>query len=453
MLFRSRHVAAGAYPCHVPGHKQGRGLPREFAGEMARYDLTELPGLDNLVTPSGALAESEALAAELFGTAACHFTTGGGTSGIIAALLALCPGAKRPLLPHNAHVSCVYACVLADLVPIFYKIKVAAGRQLFLAADTADFYRKLSPDIGVALVVSPNYHGVLSDVGAMSAACRGAGVPLVVDEAHGTHLLMSPPLPPSAVFAGADVVVHSVHKTGVALTGSAWVNVKNRIHVEPLKAALRLVQSTSPSYLQLVSLDLARAYLADEGPQRLPGALRVADAIRGLLPVYVPPHAFALDPLRLALDALPFGLTGHDLGRSLASHDVAVEMTDLTTAVLVLSPADDLCVIDSLTAAAHALKREPGLQMAPPHGADPFVMGDSFSLTPRSAYLGSCEEVALGLAEGRIAADAVTLYPPGSPLIWPGQRIESNFIEYINMSLAHGASATGLPGGRVRVVK
>lgn len=448
-----RYVEAGAYPYHIPGHKQGRGLAQAFAADMARYDLTELPGLDNLLAPAGPLAESEALAAEFFGTAACHYTTGGSTSGVIASLMATCPADKRPLVPRNAHVSCVYACVLADLVPVFYDVKTDSQRRLFLDADVADFGRKLSPQIGAALLVSPNYHGVLSDVDAMVAACRAAGVPLVVDEAHGTHLLLSPPLPASAVLRGADVVVQSAHKTGVALTGSSWVHVGNPAYAGPVKAALRLIQSTSPSYLQLVSLDLARAFLAGEGHQRLPAALAAAAAVRETAAVYTPADVPGLDPLRLPLDAIPLGLSGHELGRHLQAHGVAVEMTDATTAVLVLSPADDESAALPLRAALAALAGRPRQEPDRSSPVSQVVSGDNFAVSPRSAYLGVGEEVDLSGAAGRITADPVTIYPPGSPLIWPGQRIEKDFIEYINMSLAHGASATGLRNGRVRVVK
>ncbi len=447
-----RHTDAAAYPYHVPGHKQGRGLPEEFARRMAQFDLTELPGLDNLLAPSGPLAEAESLAARLCGSKACHFTTGGSTSGIIAALLALCPSDKRPLLPRNAHVSCVHACVLADLVPIFYDIQEDATRKLFLGADIADFSLRLTSDVGVALLVSPNYHGVISDAGAMSSLCREAGIPFIVDEAHGTHLLLSPPMPPSAVSLGADVVVQSVHKTGVALTGSSWVNVNTEAYVRSVKAALRLLQTTSPSYLQLISLDLARAFFETQGKERAEVALRAAQAIRKAVPVYEPPEVYGLDPLRVVVDSLPLGMNGHQLGQHLLAQGVAVEMTDLTTAVLVLSPGDGLCAIAPVTAAVAALTHRARRTNSDISPAGRFLLGDQFALSPRSAYLASGEDLPLHLANGRIAAEPVTLYPPGSPLIWPGQRIGEDFIEYINMSLAHGASATGLRQGTVRVV-
>ncbi|HSL93519.1 MAG TPA: aminotransferase class I/II-fold pyridoxal phosphate-dependent enzyme [Bacillota bacterium] len=447
-----RHVDSATYPYHVPGHKQGRGLVQAFARDLAQYDLTELPGLDNLLDPSGPLAEAETMAARLSGAAACHFTTGGSTSGIIAALLALCPAGKQPLLPRNAHVSCVHACVLADLVPMFYDVTVDAARQVYLAADTADFTRMLSPQVGVALLVSPNYHGVISDVSTMAALSHEAGIPLVVDEAHGTHLLMSPPLPASAVFLGADVVVQSVHKTGVALTGAAWVNVNNEAYIRPVKAALRLIQSTSPSYLQLVSLDLARAYLEEEGRQRVGAALDAAQAMRSVIPVYQPPNVPYLDPLRVVIDALAFGMSGHQLGQYLARRGVTVEMTDLTTAVLVLSPGDDHKAVAPVTEAISALWKDAQGPVSQ-HSMRRLYASDQFAMTPRTAYLGPGEEVELGLATGRIAAEPVTIYPPGSPLIWPGQRIDEDFIEYINMSLAQGASVTGVSCGLVRVVK
>lgn len=449
----SSHVMRAGYPFHVPGHKQGRGLSPEFAHQMPRFDLTELPGLDNLLAPHGPLREAERLAAAYTGAAACHFTTGGSTSGIIASIMALCPRGKRILLPRNAHISCLHACVLGDFTPVFYDVIIDEARQIFLGADHADFQSKLSSDIGVALVVSPNYHGIISDVSELAELCHKASIPLVVDEAHGTHLLLGPPLPASAVRLGADVVVQSVHKTGTALTGAAWVNVKHWCHAESVKAALRLVQSTSPSFLQLVSLDLARAYFESHGAVQLAGTMALADNLRELLPVYVPPHLCLTDPLRIVVDASRFGMHGFLLGEMLAMHGVSVEMSDISTAVLVLTLADDIGAVHAVSGALRYLPTAGFSAVGEAAARCRLPAVNPFSLPPKDAYFSEYELLPLDRTLGRIAAAPITVYPPGSPLIWPGQRIESDFIEYIYIMLAQGASVTGVEDDRVKVIK
>lgn len=446
-----RHMDKAPYPFHMPGHKQGRGLHPEFSRDIAAADLTELPGLSNLAAPDGALAEAQGLAARYAGAAVCHFTTAGSSGGIAAAVLGLCPVGGNILLPRNAHMSFLHACILGGLNPSFYDPHVDSAAGLPLAADIDDFARKLTPEIDLAVAVSPSYHGFLSDVTAMTGICRERGTPLLVDEAHGTHLLAGPPLPPSAIHLGADAVVQSVHKTGLALTGSAWIMLRDEGLAARVKDCLRLVQTTSPSYPHLASLDLARAMMEARTEAQNETLLHLVGQAEAMFATYRPPLTVQRDPLRLVIDARAYGMTGYRLAELLAENGVQVEMADFSTAVLIISFADGEEALEALRRASDAL---PGV--CPGSAAVSWPVPPDVGtqeLTPRQAFFYPSREVALSQASGRIAAGAVSAYPPGVPLIWPGQRITQPIIEYIERTLLLGGSIVGLQAGNIQVTE
>ncbi|MBT9158515.1 MAG: Arginine decarboxylase [Firmicutes bacterium] len=425
-----QHQSRQSYPFHVPGHKGGRGLPSEFREILPQLDLTEVAGLDNLLSPRGVIAEAEVLAAEWVGAKTTHFTTNGSSAALIAAVLACCPRGSRMALPQNAHLSLFHACVLGDISPCFISVEFDKQLGIPLGPTPEGLWRLLATErVALVAVVHPTYHGVCLDIAALAAVCRQFGVPLLVDEAHGTHLLLAEEPPFSAVRQGADIVVQSVHKTGLALTGAAWVHCLTEKWSARVKESLRLMQSTSPSYLLLTSLDLARARMAEGGSKLYQEAIEVAKVARALWPCYSPPRPYRQDPLRLVIDATRFGLSGYALARHFAARNAVPEMAEPLALTLVFGLYDREEALLNLRGAllgltanceAGTLRPEP---LPWPHC--PQVV------SPREAYWQHKVEVPLLQARGRIAGDSIVPYPPGIPIIWPGQVITGDCVEYL----------------------
>ncbi len=448
----ARHSAQGLYPYHVPSHKAGRGLDPSFAAHMAEFDLTELAGLDNLVAPEGPLAAAEALAAVLVSAEATYFTTNGSTAGVIAGVLALAPPGSTIVLPATAHQSFHHACVLGDLRPIFLPVELHPELALPMGYTMSSLRTCLAERrASLVAAASPTYHGVCSDIPAIANLCKEYGVPLLVDEAHGTHLLVSDTAVQSAVRSGADIVVQSVHKTGGALTGAAWVHCFNPRFTEPLKRALRLVQSTSPSYLLLASLDLARKTLATEGAARFCLARRHADKLRALLPAVSFPAAWQQDPLRVVFDARHFAMSGFALERTMRAYGLVPEMADFYTVTLVVGLSESDEGADKLAILARDLPRAAvvsKVRLVPQQMEKRVPV-----LTPRQAFYSLRKWVPLSDARGEICAEPLTPYPPGTPLLWPGQRVRQGDIAYISALLSAGGNCKGItPTGQIPVI-
>jgi arginine decarboxylase len=441
---------------HVPGHKLGAAAPPALRAELGGalgLDLTEAPGMDDLHAPEGVIAEAEALAADAFGAASSYMLVGGTTAGLHALVLAAVQPGEAILVPRNAHRSILGAIILSGARPVWAPVQFHPELDVATGVDPAAFARLL-PGVRAALLVHPTYYGMVGPVAALIEAAHHHNVPVLVDEAHGTHFHFHPALPPDALSLGADGVVQSTHKTGGSLTQSSLCHLGHgaRLSGARLREMLRLVQSTSPSYLLMASLDLARRHLALHGQSEWDRTLELAreaarriDALPGLL-VY--PTA---DPTKLLIGVRGRGLTGFQAADLLWESGVAVETAGHGYLLAVLTPGDSAETIESLV---QALERLPeGLQgpatWSPPPASEAVLL-------PREAYLGAKESVTLAEAVGRIAAEMIAPYPPGIPVVVPGERISQELIEYLRAGRSLGAHFQGPSDPtltRIQVVK
>ncbi|HYG57149.1 MAG TPA: decarboxylase, partial [Symbiobacteriaceae bacterium] len=399
------YVSRVRAPFHIPGHKMGRSAPaewRQFLGENAlSIDLTEAPGLDDLHAPEGAIAEAQLLAAEAFGAERSYFLVGGTTAGLHALILAASLPGATIAVPRHAHRSILGALVLAGARPAWVRVRFHEELDIATYLDRRSLLEAL-PGSAAAVLVHPTYYGVAGHIAEDIAAIHQSGLPVLVDQAHGTHFSFHPGLPPSALSLGADGVVQSTHKTGGSLTQSSMCHLGSghRLHEPRVRAMLRLVQSTSPSYLLMASLDLARRDLATQGRDRWERAIDLAGKavkqLAGLRGIRV--HR-SDDITKVLIDVRGRGLTGFQASQWLWSHGVAVESAGLGYVLAVLSPADTPDSVNTLVAAVDALPQGPGAPPPPPEPPWPEVI-----LPPREAYLGAQEPVALDHAVGRIAA-------------------------------------------------
>ncbi|MGE5675380.1 MAG: aminotransferase class I/II-fold pyridoxal phosphate-dependent enzyme [Mycobacterium leprae] len=448
------YVAQVRAPYHMPGHKMGHAAPpewRQFMGENAlRIDLTEAPGLDDLHAPSGAILAAERLAADAFGAAESYFLVGGTTAGLHGLILTACRPGESIVLPRHAHRSILGATILAGARPKWVPVQFDPDLDVAIGPEPKALAAAL-PGSSAALLVHPTYFGAASDVASQIEMIHQAGLPVLVDGAHGTHFGFHPALPPSSLHLGADGVVQSVHKTGGSLTQSAICHLGrgSRLEAARLRQMLPLVQSTSPSYLLMASLDLARRELALHGEAMWDRALTLATTARRQLAqckgIRVAPAA---DPTKLLIDVRGRRLTGFQAYDLLWERGVALEASGLGWVLALLTHGDEEESVAALVKAVNELPEGTGLPPRPPAPPEATAL-----LTPREAFLAAKELVPLADATGRIAAEMVCPYPPGIPVVVPGEQLSPDVIEYLQAARHMGNHLQGPSDPELRYIQ
>jgi arginine/lysine/ornithine decarboxylase len=452
-----RHTEKNTSNLHIPGHRQGNRIPEALLSLGSRaffsLDLTELPGLDDLHNPSGAIHLAQRLAADLYGADRSFFLVNGTSTGIHALLVAAV-GEKKVIVPRNAHRSVLGGLVLAGADPVYVIPELISEFGLDCGVTPAAIRTALeeNPSAAAIFAVSPNYYGITGDLPGQVEAAHMADKPFLVDEAHGAHLRFHPALPEDAMAAGADAAVQSTHKLGGSLTQSSILHLKGSlIEQNGVAAALRLLQTTSPSYLLMVSLDLARRQLALRGKGLLDQALEMARKLRERLSiidhvsVLSPEHlpvGSRLDPTRLVISVRGLGLSGYQVQQLLAErYCVYVEMADSAHVVAIVSIGTIWSDCERL---AHAMADI----AARDRKTDPIpLLGtpDSFNMLmkPRDAWFAKVRRVPLDEARGRISAETIAVYPPGIPAVNPGEEITGDVLSYLADVRKMGLSCQG----------
>lgn len=315
-------------PFYAPGHKLGRGI---FTGltdawgiDVFRADLPELPDLDNLFAPEGVIKQAQNLAAQTFGADKTWFLVNGSTCGIMAAILATVGDGEKILLPRNIHQSAIAGLIHSGAMPVFVNPPYDLQWDLSYGLTPGSVEQALAihPDIKAILILSPTYQGVCPDLGKIAAIAHNKNIPLIVDEAHGSHFKFHPDLPPTALELGADLVIQSTHKTLGAMTQASMMHWRESL-IDPQKIsrALQLVESTSPSYLLLASLDITREQMTTEGEKLWSKTLALANTARQELAQITRLNIFNpapqtgiryFDPTRLTVDITELGFTGYE---------------------------------------------------------------------------------------------------------------------------------------------
>jgi arginine decarboxylase len=453
---------------HVPGHKGGPGADpalRAALGDRAlQLDIPAgISGIDVAPDPANAPFQlAQRLAADAWGAKRSWFLVNGGSGGNHAICLALAHSGERVVVQRNVHSSIVDGLVLSGLRPRFVapevdpELGVAHCVTPEALAETLD----AEPNAVAAIIVSPTYFGAVADVAALVEVAHARGVPLVVDEAWGSHLHFSSALPTAALECGADVVLSSIHKIVGSITQSAIVHLghgEDRVDERVLDRAVTLVESTSPNGLLTASLDAARRQAAVHGEEllaetvaslaelreriRMIGGLDVLDQrIVGRSGV----HAY--DPLRLVVDVRGVGATGHRVARLMwESDDINLELFSENVVVAVFGIGEHAAetggrLVTALERACMRIGEE--MEEPLPPFAEPPPWGPT-ELSPREAFLATQEVVAFDEAEGRIAAESLAAYPPGVPNVLPGERLTRPTLDYIADSVAHGGLVRG----------
>jgi len=449
---------------HIPGHGQGRGLPAELLSlggqALFAFDLTELPGLDDLHNPGGPIAGAQALAAKSYGADQSFFLINGTTVGIHALITALV-GQGKVIIPRNAHRSVLGGLVLSGADPVYVLPGIIPEFEVDCGVTPACIRQALglNPDTAAALAVRPNYYGIAGDLAGQVLAAHEAGIPVLVDEAHGPHLRFHHALPADAMAAGADAAVQSMHKLGGSLGQSSMLHLQgDLVDADAVAASLRLLQTTSPSYILLASLDLARRQMFLHGEELMEKALTLARDIRQKLSGIrnlriltsdcLPEQRCELDTTKLVISVRGLGLTGYQVSGLLSGrYRIFIEMADFNNIVAVISTGTTSEDCDELADALKDITARDKLPALPPLPGTPLRYKKI--MKPRDAWFAPAKKVPLAEARGRICAEAVAVYPPGVPALNPGEEITGDIYEYLQrireMGLpCHGPSDTTL---------
>lgn len=381
---------------HMPGHK----------GSLDPWDVTELSVTDDLYAPAGAIAEAEAMAADSCGAEHTLMLTGGSTAGLLTMILSTVSPGEKLILPRDVHHAVVSACIWGDIRAVFTCDVVQALDQ--------------NPDAKAVLVTRPDYYGRCMDLGALAALAHAKGVLVLVDEAHGAHFSWWD-TPLGAAKLGADAWVQSAHKTLPALTGAAWLHVANTADHRRARHFLRMVQTSSPPFPILLSLDDARAWMDAHGEEALAALCkRLLVFRRELQGVGGYADVPSDDPTRLVIGTQGHGYAGQEIHDALARQRIHVEMADDDAVVCICTVAD---TPEMLLRLREGLAKIPRRQAIPPSVQERADADGERVMGLREAALSAQEVVPLREAPGRIASASAGLYPPGIPLVLPGERV------------------------------
>ena len=458
-----RYAGLGVLPCHTPGHKGGRGahplLHRFFTEEGLRADVSLSSELDDLHAPTGCIRAAEELAAETYGADAAFFMVNGTTGAVHTMLLAALAPGDVLLVPRNVHRSVVGAMVLTGVRPVYMQPEIDTRLGIAMGVSLRTVERAVCehPEARAALLVYPTYYGVATELAVIADFLHAQGKLLLVDAAHGAHFAFSDEQPPSAMAAGADLSAESTHKLLGSLTQTSMLLARGgRVPTERIRAASGIVQSTSPNEILLASLDLARAQMAGEGRDCLAAAIRAAEELRRCINEIDGLWAFgaeymgadgmaALDPLKITVQVAGLGLSGFAAEEELRRRNIACELADARNVLLLLSYADGERETERLFAALRGMAEE-NAPMCISRGAASFLALPPIpetALAPRDAYFARSEYVAVGAAEGRVAAETIVFYPPGIPVLAPGDVIDGATLAYLRAMKAAGARVVG----------
>lgn len=444
----------------VPGHKKGRGNKEltEFLGQAClSVDANSMKMLDNLIHPVSVIKEAEELAADAFGAEAAFFIVNG-TSAAVQAMIMTCvnPGEKI-IMPRNVHRSAINALILARAIPVYVDPGMDRELGIPLGMKVEDLAAAIErhPDAKAVLVNNPTYYGVCPRLHDMVDLAHKAGMRILVDEAHGTHFYFSQALPESAMDAGADMAAVSLHKTGGSLTQSSLLLCGRgmREDIGYVRQIINLTQTTSASYLLMASLDISRRNLALRGAETFAKLDRYAAYARDEINAIGGFYAFGkercdgnafynFDQTKLSIHTRAMGLAGievYDLLRD--EYDIQIEFGDLGNILAILSIGDREVAIERLIAALSEIKR---LHGGSPSGllANEYIE-PTVELSPAEAFYMPSVQVPLKEAVGRVCTEFVMCYPPGIPILAPGELVTAATLEYIEYAKEKGSSMTG----------
>ena len=445
-------------PFDVPGHKRGKGNLEltDFLGEKCMsVDVNSMKPLDNLCHPVSVIREAEEIAADAFGAAHSFFMVGGTTSAVQSMVLAACKEGEKIIMPRNVHRSAINALILSGAVPVYVNPDVdkRLGISLGMSVSELEMVIKENPDAKAVLLNNPTYYGICSNLKAITDLAHKHGMLMLVDEAHGTHFYFDKSLPMTAMEAGADMASVSMHKSGGSLTQSSFLLLGEKVNADYVRQIINLTQTTSGSYLLMSSLDISRRNLALHGEEIFAKVRRLAQYARDEINQIGDYYAYStelnngdsiydFDVTKLSVHTLDVGLAGievYDLLRD--EYDIQIEFGDIGNILAYISVGDREREIERLVSALSEIRRR--FKKDKTGMLDHEYINPKVVETPRVAFYG--DKVSLPIMEtaGRVCREFVMCYPPGIPILAPGEMITKEILEYIQYAKTKGCFMTG----------
>ncbi len=464
-----KHVEEKVVSFHVPGHKNGKGLNEmlQYAGEnMFRMDLNSLSDIDDLRNPVSVIADAQKLAADAFHADQCHFLVGGATSGVQSMLIASLRPGDRVILPRNCHKSAFSGLILSGAVPVYAPVEmnVELGIAMSSTYESIEKCFMKAPQTAALFLLHPNYYGYCCDLPRIFSLAREWEASILVDEAHGGHMLFHPEFPSTAMELGADLSVVSTHKTCGSLTQSAFLLSRGKnILPERIANTLSLLGTTSASYLLMCSLDLARKQMFLYGKEMLESTIQLVRDARKRINSIKGLYAFGkelvdgekiwdFDETKLNIYVRQLGITGFEMEHRLRNeYNIQVELADLNNIMAIVTIGDTKNDLNLLVESLASIARTCKIQRFEPVSCLP-QMPEAIVI-PRDAFSSHKKTVTLDNAEGEICGEMMMSYPPGIPVVCPGERITRDIVDYIKLLKEHNCRFQGTADPHVNFIR
>lgn len=462
-----RHKLNRIVPFDVPGHKGGRGNKEltDFLGEKClKVDVNSMKPLDNLCHPVSVIKEAQSLAAEAFGAKEAFFMVNGTTAAVQAMIMATCKAGDKLIMPRNVHRSAINALVVCGALPIYINPGINKELGIALGMRLEDVKQAIltNKDAKAILVNNPTYYGICSNLQEIVTLAHENNMLVLVDEAHGTHFYFGENMPISAMAAGADMAAVSAHKTGGSLTQSSFLLCGDKINADYVRQVINLTQTTSGSYLLLSSLDIARKNLVLNGREMFKKTVEHAEYARNEINKLGGYYAFSkeiidgdgvfdFDITKLSIHTRDIGLAGievYDLLRD--EYGIQIEFGDIGNVLAIISAGDRALEIERLISALSEIKRIYTKDKAGMF--DHEYINPQVILPPQKAFYSNKESVLIEKSANEICGEFVMCYPPGIPILAPGEKITEDIINYILYAKEKGCFLTGTQDMNVEYV-
>jgi len=470
------HAKKNPIQFHIPGHKKGKGMDEEFKnfiGENAlSIDLINIAPLDDLHHPHGIIKEAQELAAEAFGADYTFFSVQGTSGAIMTMVMSVCGPGDKIIVPRNVHKSILSAIIFAGATPIFIhpemdlKIGIAHGITPNSVKRALDEH----PDAKAVLVINPTYFGIAANLQEIVELVHEYDIPVLVDEAHGVHIHFHDELPLSAMQAGADMAATSVHKLGGSLTQSSILNIRgDLVNPHHVQSVISMLTTTSTSYILLASLDAARRNLVMNGKNLLDQSIKLAQGLRERVNKISGLYCFGddilgteatydYDPTKLLINVMDLGITGYEVEKWLRTeYNIEVELSDLYNILCIITPGDTKEDAEVLITALARLSKEKEKENIDQKKKNPLKVTlpkiPALALSPRAAFYSDTDTIPFDQSVGHVIAEFVMVYPPGIPILFPGEVITEDNVNYIKENLAAGLPVQGPEDETIQMIK
>jgi lysine decarboxylase len=442
----------------VPGHKQGKGhkaLVDAFGEKCIAMDYNSSKPLDNLTHPTGVIRQAEELAAEAFRAGQAFLILGGTTAAVQNMIFSCCRKDDEIIMPRNVHKSAINAMVICGAVPVYVNPGVNPDFGISLGMSVEDVRRavKEHPRAKAVFINNPTYYGICSNLKEIVKIAHDAGMLALADEAHGTHLYFGENLPAAAMDAGADMSAVSLHKTGGSLTQSSMLLLGPGADAEAVRQIINLTQTTSGSYLLMASLDIARKNLFINGREIFKKVCSLSSYARNEVNKIPGLHAFGMDIVdgdtvfdfdttKLSIHTRAMGLAGIEVYDILRDEfGIQIEFGDIGNILAIISVGDRELEIERLLGALSEIQRR--FSKEPMNMLDHEYINPIVAMSPQQAFYAAKRSVPIDKSLGRISSELVMAYPPGIPILAPGERITSEIIDYVRYAKEKGCVMTG----------